>query len=102
MLPLEVIATMRILKLSFIASIFSEWVFSDTNSITFTVRNDVNQEACFYSETNHLNFVKYHLNMEQTSAQTISCPPPYGGQVQGDKVLMARTHEGGHRPYGGT
>ena len=30
--------------------------------------------------------------------------PPYrGGQVQGDKALMGgRTHEGGHRPYGGT
>ena len=22
-------------------------------------------------------------------------------QVQGDKVLMGGTHEGGHRPYGG-
>ena len=30
------------------------------------------------------------------------CPPPYGGQVQGDKVLMGGTHKGGHRPYGGT
>ena len=28
-------------------------------------------------------------------------PPIWGGQVQGDKVLMGRTHEGGHRPYGG-
>ena len=25
-----------------------------------------------------------------------------GGQVQGDKALMGGTHEGGHRPYGGT
>ena len=24
-----------------------------------------------------------------------------GGQLQGDKVLMGGTHEGGHRPYGG-
>ena len=30
--------------------------------------------------------------------------PPYGGtrQEQGDKTLMGGTHEGGHRPYGGT
>ena len=56
-LPLEVIATIRILKLSFIASIFSEWVSSDTNSITFMVGNDLNQGACFYSETNHLRFL---------------------------------------------
>ena len=25
-----------------------------------------------------------------------------GGQVQGDKALMGGTHEGEHRPYGGT
>ena len=30
------------------------------------------------------------------------CPPIWGGQVQGDKALMGGTHEGGHRPYGGT
>ena len=31
------------------------------------------------------------------------CPPHMGGgQVQGDKVLMGGTHEGGHRAYGGT
>ena len=30
------------------------------------------------------------------------CPPIWRGQVQGDKALMGgRTHEGGHRPYGG-
>ena len=56
-LPLEVIATIRILKLSFITLIFSEWVSSDTNSITFTVGNDLNQGACFHSETNHLRFL---------------------------------------------
>ena len=28
--------------------------------------------------------------------------PQYGGQVQGEKLLMGDgTHEGGHRPYGG-
>ena len=27
--------------------------------------------------------------------------PHMGGQVPGDKTLMGRTHEGGHRPYGG-
>ena len=31
------------------------------------------------------------------------CPPLiWGGQVQGDNALMGGTHEGGHRPYGGT
>ena len=25
-----------------------------------------------------------------------------GGKVQGDKALMGGTHEGRHRPYGGT
>ena len=31
------------------------------------------------------------------------CPPGMGGQVQGDKALMGGgTHEGGHRPCGGT
>ena len=29
------------------------------------------------------------------------CPPPIGGQVQGDKALIGGTHEGGHRPDGG-
>ena len=57
-LPLEVIATIPILKLSFTTSIFSEWVSSDTNLITFTVGNDLNQGACFYSETNHLDFYR--------------------------------------------
>ena len=56
-MPLEVIATIRILKPSFTASIFSEWVSSDKNSITFTIGNDLDQGACFYSETNHLRFL---------------------------------------------
>ena len=29
------------------------------------------------------------------------CPPIWGRQVQGDKLSMGGTHEGGHRPYGG-
>ena len=29
------------------------------------------------------------------------CPPIWGTSA-GDKALMEGTHEGGHRPYGGT
>ena len=69
-LPLEVIVSICILKLSFIASIFAEWVFSDTNSTTFMVGNDLNQGACFYNETSDLRFcieiVKHHPIMDQT------------------------------------
>ena len=29
------------------------------------------------------------------------CSPHMGGHVQGDKVLIGGTHEGGHKPYMG-